>query len=255
MSRPIAVALVGACGRMGAEVARVVSASGDCRLAYRVDPALERSSEPVRGGPDLSDLAPGSIDGIIDFSSPSGAVQAAEDAARIGCALVSGTTGLDSTGLDRLRAVAARVPVCWSPNFSLGIPLLAAAIREAARRLPRDWQIEIAEIHHAAKKDAPSGTALRLAEVWRGERGGRFVHGREGVAGPREEGEIGLHAIRLGAIVGEHRVLLGAAGEAIEVVHRMQDRSAFAAGSVEALRRLLREGPGWHEWESLLLRS
>lgn len=240
---------------MGKEVAAAIGRSTDCRLLYAADPSFNPGSTPILFGPDLNSLEPGSVDGIIDFSSPGGAAHAAEAAVRLRCALATGTTGLDLEAMGKLKEAARSVPVCWSPNFSLGIPLLAAALREAARTLPGEWQIEIAEVHHAQKKDAPSGTALRLAEVWRGERGGRLVHGREGSIGPRSGNEIGLHALRLGGVVGEHRVLLGAGGETIEVVHRMQDRSAFAAGSIEALRRLVREGPGWHEWEALLLRG
>lgn len=249
MSDRIPIALAGACGRMGGAVEKVVAASADLIVVFRADPALATG---LGTGPDLSSLAPGSVAGIIDFTSVSGVIESARHAARLGCPLVSGTTGLDDAARASLQAAAEQVPVCWSPNFSVGIPLLARALREAARKLPAGWQIEITEIHHDGKKDAPSGTALRLAEVWRTERGGRLVHGRDGMVGPREIGEIGVHALRIGDVVGEHRVLLGAPGETLEAIHRVQDRTAFAAGCVEALRRLLRQGPGWYAWEDLL---
>ncbi len=255
MSRSLRIALLGACGRMGREVERKITGAVDLRLAYRADPSLSREGGAVPCGPDLAEIAPGSIDGIIDFSTPEGTRHAAEQAGRLGCALVSGTTGLPSECVERLRHVSQQVPVCWSPNFSLGVPLLAAALRVAARMLPADWQIEIEEIHHAGKKDAPSGTALRLAQTWRDERGGRLVHGREGMTGPRADDEIGVHSLRLAGVVGEHRILLGSGGEILEATHRMQDRSGFAGGSIEALRRLSGEGPGWYEWETLLLRG
>jgi 4-hydroxy-tetrahydrodipicolinate reductase len=249
VSDRIPIALAGACGRMGGAIERVVTASADLTLAFRADRALPPSPD---GGPDLSALAPGSVAGIVDFTSNTGVKESAAHAIRIGCPLVSGTTGLDDAARASLAAAAESVPVCWSPNFSIGIPLLTRALREAARRLPVGWQVEITEVHHGGKKDAPSGTALRLAEVWKEQRGGRLVHGREGMVGPREGGEIGIHALRIGDVVGEHRILLGAPGETLEAIHRVQDRTAFAAGCVEALRRLLRQGPGWYAWEDLL---
>lgn len=243
------VAIAGACGRMGTAVQHAIGETSDFELIFRADRSL---SAGAGMGPDLSTIPIGAVAGIVDFTSPEGAVGAADQAVRIGCALVSGSTGLDASARDALTGASKHVPVCWSPNFSVGIPFLVRAIREAARALPEGWQVEIAEIHHQGKRDAPSGTALRLAETWKGERGGRLVHGRHGMVGPREPDEIGVHAIRMGGVVGEHRVLLGRGGETIEVIHRMQDRMAFAAGSLEALRRLLRQGPGWYEWEELL---
>ncbi len=246
------VALVGACGRMGRMVEEQLGRADDFILHCRVDRSLSLEAGPPRSAPALDAIQLGEIEGIIDFSAASGAALAAKGAARLGCALVSGTTAMDAAGFEALDAAARIVPVCWSPNFSMGIPLLAAALHDAARRLPREWQLEIAEVHHAAKRDAPSGTALRLAEIWREARGGRLVHGRQGDAGPRDSEEIGVHALRLGDVVGEHRVLLGGRGETLEFIHRMQDRTAFAMGSIEALRRLLRQGPGRYEWSDLL---
>jgi 4-hydroxy-tetrahydrodipicolinate reductase len=243
------VALAGARGRMGAAVERAIGASSDFELVHRAD----RSLAPGAGaGPDLSTVAAGFVSGIIDFTSAQGAAEAAVQAVRIGCPLVSGSTGLDVAARGALEDASRLVPVCWSPNFSLGIPLLVRALRAAARALPEGCQMEIAEIHHSGKRDAPSGTALRLADTWKAQRGGRLVHGRQGMVGPREDDEIGMHALRIGDVVGEHRILLGVPGEMLEAIHRVQDRTAFAAGSLEALRRLMRQGPGWFEWEELL---
>jgi 4-hydroxy-tetrahydrodipicolinate reductase len=243
------IALAGACGRMGSAVERALASAPDLSLVFRADRSLTLG--PLTG-PDLSSLAPRSVAGIIDFTSGAGAAEAAGHATRIGCALVSGSTGLDDAGRAALHTAAETVAVCWSPNFSVGIPFLTRALREAARKLPQGWQIEISEVHHCGKRDAPSGTALRLADAWKEERGGRAVYGRQGIVGPRESDEIGIHALRIGDVVGEHRVLLGVAGETIEAIHRVQDRTAFAGGCLEALRRLLRQGPGWYGWEDLL---
>jgi len=240
---------------MGRAIECLLASAEDFELEYRADPALDTAMIPPRQGPDLCAVGAGEVAGIIDFSSSGGVIEAAGAAARLRVALVSGTTGIDDAARVALRAAAEVTPVCWSPNFSLGIPLLTAIVRDLARRLPAEWQIEIAETHHAAKRDAPSGTALRLADAWSSGRGGRLVHGREGAAGPRTSDEIGIHAIRLGEVVGEHRVLLGGAGEVLECLHRVQDRTAFATGALEALRRLMRRGPGWYEWEDLLARD
>ncbi|MBD3161617.1 MAG: 4-hydroxy-tetrahydrodipicolinate reductase [Candidatus Eisenbacteria bacterium] len=249
---PHSIALLGACGRMGRAVEGVLRNASDLELLYRVDPALAHDPGPPRTAPDLDALEGGAVAGIIEFSSPEGTRHAAATAARLGCALVSGTTAIEEIGAAALREASRSVPVCWAPNFSLGIPLLVRAVREAAARLPRDWQIEIVDVHHAGKRDAPSGTALRLGEAWREERGGEAITGRSGSTGPRDPREIGLHAVRLGGVIGEHHVLLGGAGETIRTVHAVQDRSAFAAGAVEALRRILTRGPGWYEWEEIL---
>lgn len=236
---------------MGRTVEALLARCDDLILVFRADRALHASSGPPRTGPDLTPLRSGEIQGIIDFSQPEGAVAASIAATRLGCPLVSGTTGLDDDAFAALRRAARDVPVCWSPNFSVGIPFLEGALRELARHLPQEWQIEIVETHHAGKRDAPSGTALRLAQTWRDERGGELRFGRHGPSGPRTAAEVGVHALRLGDVVGEHRILLGRCGETLEVVHRAQDRTAFASGSVEALRGLLRKGPGWYEWNDL----
>ncbi len=246
------VALMGACGRMGSAVTQALSRSADLTLVFRADRSLSAAPGPPRSAPDLSSLAREEASGIIDFSSVAGMIEAAAAARRTGCALVSGTTGVDDMARHALRDASRDVPVCWSPNFSVGVAVLLRALADAAKGLPAGWQLEIAETHHAGKRDAPSGTALRLAEAWRRERGGRFVCGREGNVGPRDPEEVGIHALRIGDVVGEHRVLFGGEGEILEYVHRVQDRAAFAAGCVEALRRLLRQGPGFYEWSELL---
>ena len=247
---PARVALVGAGGRMGAEIARLIAESSDLILALRVDPQAPTGSEGWAA--DLSSGRPGEIDGLIDFSSPAGFRMAIEAAGRLECSLVSGTTGVDEAGRQQLRTASLRVPVCWAPNFSIGAPILSRLIGDLAVRLPAGWQAEFVEVHHAQKRDAPSGTALRWIAAWRETRSGRLVFGREGATGPRDQEEIGVHAVRLGDVVGEHRAILGGTGETIEIVHRVQARTAFAAGCIEALRRLRTRGPGLHGWEDLL---
>lgn len=252
MTKPLAVAVFGACGRMGRAVEEALTRASDFDCAVRVDPELPSESGTPPTEPNLDSYQPGSLSGVIDFTSPEGFRAALAAADRIGCAFVSGTTALGDEDREALHAAGRKIPVCWAPNFSLGVSLLDSALRAAAEMLPKDWHLEIIDIHHARKKDAPSGTALRFAESWKDRRGGTEVHGRQGMIGERSPDEIGIHALRLGDVVGEHRLLLGGPGETIEAVHRVTGRVAFASGSVEALRRLQRKGPGWYEWEDLL---
>jgi 4-hydroxy-tetrahydrodipicolinate reductase len=237
---------------MGRAVEAALRAADDLDCAVLVDPELEASPGPPPSVPNLDSYGVGTLSGIIDFSSPEGHREALAAATRIGCPFVSGTTGLDDSDRSAMQEAGERIPVCWAPNFSIGVSVLDQALRRVAAMLPESWQIEIVDIHHAQKKDAPSGTALRFAETWRKGRGGATVYGRHGMIGARNPEEIGVHALRIGEVVGEHRILLGGPGETLEAVHRVGSRAAFAGGSCEALRRLLRKGPGWYEWEDLL---
>jgi 4-hydroxy-tetrahydrodipicolinate reductase len=237
---------------MGETVERLLTDVPDLRLTVRIDRSIAPRSGPPRVVASPADLAPGEVQAILDVSSPEGTRAAAEAAARLGCALVSGTTGLDEPLRQLLRRTAEKVPVCWSPNFSVGIPILARALRLVAEHAPSSWQLEVLEIHHGQKKDAPSGTAWKLAETWRSVRPGAVVHGREGTTGPRAAEEVGIHAARLADVAGEHRLFLAGAGEMIEIAHRVSGREAFARGCIEALRRIARQGPGWYEWDDLV---
>jgi 4-hydroxy-tetrahydrodipicolinate reductase len=249
MTQRAPVALLGAAGKMGAVVRQTLDASADFVLAVSVD------APSGAHRPDLDGIAPGGVAGILDFSSPEGTTHAARSALRLSCPLVSGTTGIGEDARLALSTAARSVPVCWSPNFSVGVTVMADALARSAALLPDGWQIEIAELHHAAKKDAPSGTAWRLAEIWKKIRGGEIVLGRHGEGLARGATEIGISALRLGSLVGEHRVFLAGPGELFELRHTAGDRMAFAAGAVEALRRLLRKGPGMYEWSDLLLQQ
>lgn len=248
------IAILGAAGRMGQALRVALEESPDFILGF----AADRSGDPMTrdaraGATDLSGLVPGDVVGILEFSSPQGTVHAAESALRLRCPLVTGTTGLGAEARAALAEAARQTAVCWSPNFSIGIPVLLALLKRAATLLPSAWQIEILEMHHQGKKDAPSGTALRLADAWREVRGGETVLGRSGASLTRTPDEVGIAALRLGSVAGEHRILLAGPGELVELRHSAGERSSFATGAIEALRRLRRQGPGTYEWSDLLL--
>jgi 4-hydroxy-tetrahydrodipicolinate reductase len=190
----------------------------------------------------------------IDFSVPRAALAAGRAAAEAGCAFVSGTTGFAAAERAELEELAARIPLLHAPNFSLSVNLLAWLAREAAARLGAGWDAEIVELHHAAKRDAPSGTALRLAEAvaaGRGERA-RLVLERAGEIGARPAGAIGIQSLRGGDSTGEHTLYFVGQGERLELAHRSATRDHFARGAVRCALWLAGRPPGLYRVEEAL---
>ncbi len=241
------LAVVGASGRMGQAVIRLVRAEDSAtEIVCAIGTTdVGRDAGEVAGigaiGTRVADtllaLADVRADVVVDFSAPATTVALAELVATAGSALVSGTTGLDDDGRMALEASASRVPVLWEPNMSAGMHVLLRLVAQAVAALP-EWDIEIVETHHRAKIDAPSGTALRLAEAAKSARStaAHVVHGRAGRPGPRESSEIGMHAVRGGDVVGDHVVSLMTQGERIELAHRATTRDVFAHGALRAAR-------------------
>jgi 4-hydroxy-tetrahydrodipicolinate reductase len=195
---------------------------------------------------DMGALAGANVEVCIDFSTPAATRRAAEIASHAGFALVSGTTGLDESVIASLADASQRVAVLWEPNMSLGVHVLGTLVRRAVEMLGPDYDIEIVEVHHKRKVDAPSGTALRLAEIARDARAdeGALVHGRSGRPGPRARTEIGMHAVRGGDVIGDHTVALLGNGERIELVHKATSRDLFAHGAIVAAGFLRGRGAG-----------
>jgi len=237
---PVRIAVYGAAGRMGERLAEACQDSERASLG----PCIVREADARPGyvmPPQVDERA---FDVLVEFTHQAGFEEVAEWAIRWNRPWVSGTTGLTAANQERLRTAAENIPVLWAPNMSLGIALLSRAIREAAHLLPPEWQMEIVETHHPEKLDAPSGTALALAELWQLERGGDITTGRAGRSGPRPDDEIGIHALRLPDIVGEHRVFLGGPDETLEWNHRAHDRGAFVRGALEAANWLATKKAG-----------
>jgi 4-hydroxy-tetrahydrodipicolinate reductase len=183
-------------------------------------------------------------DVVVDFSVPSATLALAPIAAGVGCAIISGTTGLDEGVRAALERAAQATAVLWEPNMSVGSHVLADLVAHAASALG-DWDVEIVETHHRSKVDAPSGTALRLAEsVQQARSAARLVHGRQGRPGARERDEIGVHALRGGDVIGDHVVHLMGGGERVELVHRATSRDVFAHGALRAARWIVGRPPG-----------
>jgi 4-hydroxy-tetrahydrodipicolinate reductase len=196
---------------------------------------------------------PGPLDVVIDFSNPEASLTIAEACARAGIPLVVGTTGFEPEQKERLAGFADRIAILISPNTSRAVNLLMKLVGEAAKALGDSADIEIIERHHIYKKDAPSGTALRLADiVARAIGSARMTHGREGLIGERPRGEIGMHALRTGDNPGEHTVVFGLMGECLELSHRALNRDGFARGALEAAKYLAGKPPRLYTMDDLL---
>ncbi|MEO8487722.1 MAG: 4-hydroxy-tetrahydrodipicolinate reductase [Betaproteobacteria bacterium] len=250
MATPIRIAIAGASGRMGQALVAAVLASPDLTLAAALDVrsaasighdaglALGRATGVVVG--DDVDAALVRADVLIDFTRPDGTVAHAAACARNGAALVAGTTGLTSAHRDELARHARAVPIVHAANMSVGVNVLADLVRRAARALGGAYDIEILEMHHRHKVDAPSGTALMLGTM-AAEGAGidlatHSVTGREGVGGARKPGTIGFASLRGGDVVGEHVVVFAGDGERVELAHRATSRGMFADGALRAAR-------------------
>jgi len=260
MAAPRRVLVVGACGRMGERVRAALADEPALRLAA----ALEAPGHPQLG----AELAPGvklvadskaalaGCDVAIDFSRAEASLALLRAAAEAGVAVVMGTTGLSEAERAELALAARRIPVLHAPNFSPSVNLMVWLVREAARRLGPGYDAEIVELHHSKKVDAPSGTALRLAEAIAQGRGhpleGRLVLERAGQIGARPPGAIGVQSLRAGDSPGDHSVLFAGEGERLELVHRSQTRDHFARGAVRAAAWLAGRPPGLYRIEQVL---
>ena len=253
------VAVVGAAGRMGREICRAALETEGFELAGGVvepgTPELGADLGELCGwgtaGVDATETPPDGASALIEFTTPEATVEHLAYARPA----VIGTTGLSDEQHVRVEEAARSVPIVLAPNMSVGVNLLREAVRELAAKLGDGYDLEIVEAHHRNKVDAPSGTALLLA---RAAAEGRdvdlddvAVYGREGRA-PRREGEIGIHALRGGAVVGEHRVTFYGPGEEIEVTHRALSRRTFADGALRAARFVATATPGLYSMKDVL---
>ncbi|MDB6169202.1 MAG: dapB [Verrucomicrobia bacterium] len=212
----------------------------------------------VTGEVDASDdlaAAVANADVIIDFSSHQATKAVLDVAIARKKAVVIGTTGHSAESKKELLALAARTPCVWAGNFSVGVNLLFALTRRAARVLGSDYDAEVVEMHHRFKKDAPSGTATRLLEIILEERkltAAALRHGRAGITGERTAAEVGIHALRGGDVVGEHTVMFAALGERLELVHKASDRGIYARGALRAAEWVVSQPSGVYDMQDVL---
>jgi 4-hydroxy-tetrahydrodipicolinate reductase len=241
--------VVGAAGRMGRTLIRVIAETGGAAVIGAVEragsPELGKDCGTLAGLPEsgiriTDDPLPlfARADGVLDFTAPAATVAFAELAAQARIVHVVGTTGLSAEDDKKLAAAARHAVLVKSGNMSLGVNLLAMLVRQAARALDADFDVEILEMHHRHKVDAPSGTALLLGRAAAEGRGidlaQHSVRTRDGHTGARRRGDIGFATLRGGSVVGEHSVFFSGEGETVELAHRATDRAIFARGAVKA---------------------
>ncbi|GAB4178654.1 MAG: 4-hydroxy-tetrahydrodipicolinate reductase [Wenzhouxiangellaceae bacterium] len=230
----IVVVLSGAGGRMGQAIRELAEDDADLQI---------RPWGDADSGGDV----------LIDFSHPDRTAVCLDRAVAAGMPIVIGTTGIDERLQSSIRTAARSIPVCRSANFSLGVNLLIELVEQAARVLPATFDIEISELHHRWKADAPSGTALMLAQAAARGRGLDPSCARiRSDGGPREAGEIGIQVARGGDVAGEHVVRLLGDGERLELVHRAGNRSLFARGALLAARWLIGQPPGLYDMRDVI---
>lgn len=260
------VVVIGAAGRMGRRLVVNVLSAG-MKLAGAIEipesPFIGKDAAATAGinacgvniSSDLSEALK-NADSVIDFSTGN-VIGNAKLAAAAGASIVIGTTGLNEAQKNELKALsAAGARIVFASNFSVGVNLLFYLSRKATEILGENYDIEIVEMHHNQKKDSPSGTAVRLAEVITEARKLSYekdvVHGREGLVGPRTKNEIGMHAVRGGDVVGDHTVMFATEGERVELTHKASSRDTFAKGAVRAVSFLANAKPGLYDMQDVL---
>ncbi len=263
----ISIGVVGCAGRMGRTLVREVVRTPGCQIAGGTE-----APNSLALGDDLGELAGvGTLglsvsydarelferaDVVLDFTTPAATLAHAALAAATSTVLVIGTTGIGAEGEAALRSAAKKTAIVWSPNMSVGVSLLTAMVEQAAAKLDQRYDIEIVEMHHRHKVDAPSGTALAFGRAAAKGRGVNFaaktVRPRDGNTGPRKPGDIGFAVLRGGDVVGDHTVVFAGEGERIELTHRAGGREVFAQGAVRAALWAASKPPGLYSMRDVL---
>ena len=258
---------MGASGRMGKRLVSLVQESTALQLSGAVEntghPALGRDAGEEAGGGRVGiaiqeklESVISASDVIIDFTAPPATLANLEQAQKHHKAMVIGTTGFKQTELQQLNELAGTIPCVFAPNMSVGINVLLNVVGKVARAFGETYNIEVIEAHHNQKKDAPSGTALKIAEVlaegmnW--DLGDVGVYERHGMIGQRKAREIGVQTVRAGDIIGDHTVLFGGPGERIEITHRAHTRDTFALGALRAAEWAVKQPPGLYSMSDVL---
>jgi 4-hydroxy-tetrahydrodipicolinate reductase len=241
---PLKLLINGAKGRMGQTLISCAAA----------DPELEVTAQ-LDLGDDVASALP-ACEAVIDFTHADSTAAVAQICESSGRILVIGTTGQDGTSRQSVENSARKIPIVFAPNFSVGVNTLFWLTRKAAEVLGPDFDLEVIEMHHRLKKDAPSGTARRLAEILSEIRGLSYAtdvrHGRAGMIGERARTEIGMHALRGGDVVGDHTVVFASSGERVELTHRASSRETFAKGALRAVKWAQHQPPGLYDMQDVL---
>ena len=241
---PLKLLINGAKGRMGQTLISCAAADPDLEVTAQLDL-----------GDDMVSALP-ACQAVIDFTHADSTAAIAQMCESSGKILVIGTTGQDGPSRQSVENSARKIPIVFAPNFSVGVNTLFWLTRKAAEVLGPDFDLEVIEMHHRLKKDAPSGTARRLAEILAEIRGLTYAtdvrHGRAGMIGERTRMEIGMHALRGGDVVGDHTVVFASSGERVELTHRASSRETFAKGALRAVKWAQHQPPGLYDMQDVL---
>lgn len=262
--------VIGAGGRMGKMLVTSISDDNELELAGAVEASnvpflgkdagelagISKLGVPIVDDSKLSELFT-KADVAINFITPKEAViKHLQIAVECQKPMVIGTTGFSVDEMNTIKELASKIPCVMSPNMSVGVNVMLKVIREAAKVLGDDYDVEIIEIHHHFKKDSPSGTADRIAKVIAEALGRNLeevgIYGRKGIVGERPSKEIGIHAVRAGDIVGDHIVLFGGIGERLEIIHRAQSREPYVKGALRAAKWVVNASKGLHDISEVL---
>ena len=260
----VSLAITGASGKMGRMLLETCAADASTTLIAALDapqsPALGVSAKAFGGKVDLpvaadaAVIARGSV--LIDFTRPEATLNYLDACVAGGIGMVIGTTGFDDAGKAKIAAAAEHIPIVFSPNYSVGVNTVFKLLELAAKSLNEGYDIEIVEMHHRMKVDAPSGTAIKLGEVIAEAQGtklaDRAVYAREGHTGARRNGAIGFAALRGGDVVGDHTVVFAGIGERIEITHKSASRATYAVGAIRAAKFLHGKAHGLFDMHDVL---
>lgn len=263
----IRVIVCGGCGKMGSIVARLIYQDKGLELAGIIEspahPQRQKDWGMTVGLGDTGIIIQDDLENIIkdaeqvvEFTNPQVSLQHLETAVKYKKTMIMGTTGFSTEEMEKINQLAQGIPFLFSPNMSLGVNLLFKLVAETATALSDDYDIEIIETHHRFKKDAPSGTAKKLAQIIAQTKGVELkdvaIYGREGMMGERKRGEIGIHSLRSGDVTGEHTVLFTTLGERLELTHKAHSRDTFAYGTIQAIKFMQGKPAGFYEMKDVL---
>lgn len=250
------IIVCGGCGKMASLVASEIYQDENLQLVGIIEapdhPSLGKDWGTITGIGEVNVIIQNDLDAdelinqcdtVVEFTNPEATMEHLEICLKHGKPMIIGTTGLSDIQVKRIEETARSIPVILSPNMALGVNILFELVRTVSRILDDQYDIEIIETHHHYKKDAPSGTAKKIAEIIANEKHidleKMAVYGRSGNIGQRKKGEIGIHAIRAGNISGEHTVIFNSVGERLEVSHKAYNKEAFAQGTIKAIHFIL----------------
>ncbi len=263
----IKVIVCGGCGRMASKVAQLIYQDDKLKLTGIVESPTHPDAGKDWGATagqgktgimvvDNLESIIQDADQIVEFTNPKVSLQHLETVAKYKKTMIIGTTGFSGKEIEKMKSLSQGIPFLFSPNMSLGVNLLFKLVAETTAALNDNYDIEIVEAHHRFKKDAPSGTAKKLAQEIAKAKGVNLdevaIYGREGIIGERKRGEIGIHSIRSGDITGEHTVMFTALGERLELTHKAHSRDTFAHGTIQAIKFMKGKPAGFYEMKDVL---